>query len=140
MLRKNKLPPKQAGESSLDAVYHLADRVQSTEDEVGIVTLWQPQDHKIQQVLRRIKFRIPEHTKLTLDEYGSFVIRHLDGAATVEIIGLRLAERFGDQVEPLYERLIPYLRFLARDRRLIQEISPESNQSTDPASPGQFLG
>jgi len=108
--------------NSIKAVFKLVDRIHLAEDESGIVTLWQPQDHKIQKLLRRLKLKIPEFTTLTLDEYGSFVIKQIDGANTIEVIGIHLKEKFGSSVEPLYERLIPYMDYLAKNRRLIEKV------------------
>jgi len=110
--------------NSVKTVFKIVDRIRLTEDESGVVTLWQPQDHKIQKLLRRLKFKIPEYTTLTLDEYGSFVIKQVDGANTVEAIGLHLKIKFGSSVEPLYERLVPYMEYLAKNRNLIEKVSP----------------
>ncbi|MGB4588847.1 MAG: PqqD family protein [Clostridiaceae bacterium] len=123
MLRKNNQTLEKGLGDPIKAVFKLGERIKLTEDESGIATLWQPQDHKIQSLLRRLKFKIPAHTKLTLDEYGSFVIKQMDGIATVETIGIRLTEKFGSSVEPLYERLIPYIEYLEKNRHLIEKVS-----------------
>jgi len=125
MLRKNNRTSKKESVNPIEVVFRLMDRIRLTEDESGIVTLWQPQDHKIQKLLRRLKLKIPEYTTLTLDEYGSFVIKQINGANTIEVIGVQLTEKFGSDVEPLYERLIPYMEYLAKNRRLIEKV-PQS--------------
>lgn len=125
MLRKNNRTSKKESVNPIEVVFKLMDRIRLTEDESGIVTLWQPQDHKIQKLLRRLKLKIPEYTTLTLDEYGSFVIKQINGANTIEVIGVQLTEKFGSDVEPLYERLIPYMEYLAKNRRLIEKV-PQS--------------
>lgn len=63
-------------------------------------------------MLRRLKLRIPEYTTLTHDEFWRFVIKRIDGTTTVEAIGITLREKFGSSVEPLYERLIPYMKYI----------------------------
>ena len=125
MLRRNNLTSKKELVNPIKVIFKLVDRIKVTEDESGIVTLWQPQDHKVQKLLRRLKLKIPEYTKLTLDEYGSFVIKQIDGEVTVETIGIHLKEQFGSSVEPLYERLIPYMEYLAKNCRLIER-APQS--------------
>lgn len=125
MPRKNNQIRDNVLRNPLKAVFKLSERIKLTEDETGIATLWQPQDHKIQNLLRRLKFKIPEYSKLTLDEYGSFVIKQMDGIATVETIGVHLNEKFGSSVEPLYERLIPYIDYLEKNRHLIERV-PQS--------------
>jgi len=72
----------------MKAVLKLVNRIRLTEDEAGIVTLWKSKDHGNQKLLRRLKLRVPEYTALTLDEYGSFVIKQIDGTTTVEAIGI----------------------------------------------------
>lgn len=125
MLRRNNRTFEKNLVNPVKVVFKLVEHILLTEDDSGIVTLCQPQDHRIQNLLRRLKFKIPEYTKLTLDEYGSFVIKQIDGIATVETIGIRLTEKFGSSVEPLYERLIPYLEYLDKNRRLIEKV-PQS--------------
>lgn len=127
MPKKNKQVLEKELRNPLKTVFKLVDRIEVTEDESGIVTLKQPQDHGIQELLRRLKFKIPKYSKLTLDEYGSFVIKQMDGTATVETIGIHLTEKFGSSVEPLYERLIPYLEYLEKNRHLIEKV-PQSQK------------
>ncbi len=50
-----------------------------------------------------------EYRRVELDEYGVFVWELCDGSRTVKEIGKKLKERFGDSVEPLYERLVTFL-------------------------------
>ena len=127
MLRRNSRTSKKELANPLEVIFKLVDRIKVTEDESGIVTLWQPQDHKIQNFLRRLKLKIPDYTKLTLDEYGSFVIKQIDGATTVEAIGIHLKDKFGSSVEPLYERIIPYMEYLEKNRGMIEKV-PQSSR------------
>lgn len=104
----------------LDAVYSLSDRIGLGEDGQGIITLSDPQDHMIQRIFRRLGFRIPPQRQLTLDEYGSFVVRHMDGTANVAEIGRKLKEGFGPAAEPVFERLMPYLKALEQQRLIVK--------------------
>lgn len=114
MPRNNR--PQAAGR---DAVYRMADRIRLTENEAGIVTLSEPQDHKIQQVFRKLRFRIPEYRHWTLDAYGSFIVKQLARETALSEIARAVQEKFGPDAQPLYERLLPYLQML-EGRRLIQ--------------------
>jgi len=51
-------------------------------------------------------------TDIRLDEIGAFIWREIDGNKTVYEIGQSLLKEFGEKCEPLYERLIMYLRHL----------------------------
>jgi hypothetical protein len=43
--------------------------------------------------------------KVELDEIGTFVWDQMDGKTTVEDIGKKMQKKFGDKVEPIYDRL-----------------------------------
>lgn len=63
-------------------------------------------------------FHRPGVSHIALDTYGSFLYCSIDGKKTVEELAQLLKNRFGGAVEPLYPRLVPYLRIL-RNNRLI---------------------
>jgi phage-related protein len=52
--------------------------------------------------------------KIKLDEFGSCVWQQIDDRKTVMQIGGHLKEQFGEQVEPVYERLGMFVNLLAR--------------------------
>lgn len=47
--------------------------------------------------------------KLNLDEFGSEVFINIDGIKDVKGIGNILVEKFGDRIQPVYERLTIFL-------------------------------
>ena len=57
-------------------------------------------------------FKTPEVSNIDLDEFGSFVWLSIDGKNTVFDIGGKVKEEFGEDVEPLYPRLIQFLNVL----------------------------
>ncbi|AEH25349.1 PqqD family protein [Pyrococcus yayanosii] len=65
-----------------------------------------------------------DYRRLELDEVGAYVWQLCDGRRNVEEIGRKLREKFGDEVEPLYERLVTFLLQLAK-RGLITFKEPE---------------
>ncbi|CCJ34249.1 MULTISPECIES: PqqD family protein [Caloramator] len=56
----------------------------------------------------------PAVSDIELDGLGSRVWELIDGENTVYDIGQKLLEEFGKEAEPVYERLIMYLRYLNR--------------------------
>lgn len=50
--------------------------------------------------------------RINLDDYGSAVWNLCDGMRTVREIGEGLRDRFGEKVEPLYERLGKFIAIL----------------------------
>jgi hypothetical protein len=57
-----------------------------------------------------------KHFKIKLDELGSASWLAMDGENTIEDIGKILAEKFGDSIEPIYERLIKFTMQLHREK------------------------
>jgi hypothetical protein len=57
--------------------------------------------------------------RIRLDEIGSFVWRHLDGAHTVGDIATLLREEFGEQVDPAEERLAKLIWAFRREEFLM---------------------
>lgn len=50
-----------------------------------------------------------EYRRLELDEVGAFVWGLCDGTRTIEQIGKKVKEKFGEEAEPLYERLVTFI-------------------------------
>lgn len=85
-----------------------------------IVFLIKKQDHKIQNAMRKVKFKIPKTSKLELDAFGSFVFRQINGKNTIDDIASNLDSEFQEAAHPLYERLIPFLNYLCDNLRIIE--------------------
>lgn len=56
----------------------------------------------------------PYVSDVELDEMGSRVWQSIDGKKSVYDIGQELLKEFGDKCQPIYERLIMYIRYLNR--------------------------
>lgn len=54
----------------------------------------------------------PEKSYIHLDELGSFVLLCMDGRRTIYEISALVRERFGQKAEPLFDRLVQYVRNL----------------------------
>ncbi len=99
-------------EDVLNIIYKISDNLEYEVDKENIVTILEKQDHKVQKFFRKLKFRIPEYKKTSLDEYGSCVFLLIDGKKTVKDIGESLEVKFGDKVKPLYERLLLFVNHI----------------------------
>lgn len=64
-------------------------------------------------------FNTPKVSHVSLDEYGSFVWQHIDGVNSVGDIALQLKEHFGDDIEPLYNRLVKYMQILYNNKFIV---------------------
>ena len=60
----------------------------------------------------RVLFKTPTMMKIDLDQYGSYIWTAIDGQKNIETIANGFKKAFGDEVEPLYERLGSYVNIL----------------------------
>lgn len=70
---------------------------------------------------RKLKFRIPLYKEIEFDEISSAVFLDIDGNKTVKQIGEDLVKRFGDKVEPLYERLLIFINHIYINCKYIEK-------------------
>ncbi|NJE30264.1 PqqD family protein [Thermococcus sp. 18S1] len=75
-----------------------------------------PMDSKLDFLARRLH---GDYRRIELDEIGAYAWELCDGRRTVKEIGKALKARFGEDAEPLYERLVTFLFELAK-RYLIE--------------------
>ena len=108
-------------EEVLNLKFRVCDNVEYKIDDNGIVTIFEKQDHKIQRFFRKLKFRIPLYKEIEFDEISSAVFLDIDGNKTVKQIGEDLVKRFGDKVEPLYERLLIFINHIYINCKYIEK-------------------
>lgn len=105
----------------LNIVYLVNDDLEYEVDSRGIVTILKRQDHKIQKALRCLKAKIPEYTKIELDEKSSFVFQAIDGKKTIKEIGELVDQKFNEQAYPLYENLLLFLNHIEVNSKYISK-------------------
>jgi hypothetical protein len=108
----------------LDVIFRVSSKLAYEVNEDGIVTLLIRQDHMVQRIFRRLRVKIPEYQRITMDEFGSYTFLQIDGQKTVREIGEALEARFGDKVQPLYERLSLFLTHIQERRHYIEKAKP----------------
>ena len=108
-------------EDVLNIIFKISDNLEYEVDKDSIVTILKKQDHKIQKFFRKIKFKIPEYEKISLDKYGSYVFLQIDGKKTVKDIGENLETKYGDEAHPLYERLLLFLNHIEVNCHYIEQ-------------------
>jgi len=105
---KNK---KNKKENYLEKIPLRKEGLNWTMDEKGIVTLEVENTGVINRVFQKL-FKKPRITYIHLDENGSFVWPLIDGDRNILKIGELVEEHFGDEANPLYERLVKYFAIL----------------------------
>ncbi|WP_207640957.1 PqqD family protein [Clostridium lundense] len=110
-------------EEVLSIIFKVSDSLEYEVDKDNIVTILEKQDHKIQNFFRKLKFRIPEYKRISMDEYGSYVFLQINGKKTVKDIGENLEAKYGDKTHPLYERLLLFLNHIDVNCHYIEKIN-----------------
>jgi hypothetical protein len=86
--------------------------------ENGLVTLIVPKFKNKYLVRWFVPMLAKPNIKVKLDEFGSFVWNKCDGGTTVEKIGEEMAQRFGEPLGSLYERIGRFVAKLSHDKFL----------------------
>lgn len=97
------------------------------EESKGIVKLIFHHDKIIEKVVRWL-VKKPCISDVELDKYGSSVWLLIDGSNTVYDIGQELLMEFGEKIEPVYERLVMFLRYLNRKGWIAFDKSKEQEE------------
>ena len=80
-----------------------------------LVYLKKKHNHIFDKIAQKMFFT-PKESNIKLEGYGSDVFRMIDGKANIIEIGSKLKEKYGDEVEPLYERLSQFIQILYTKR------------------------
>lgn len=88
-------------------------RHEAWEEKKDIVYLIFYHDHPVQKLANWL-VKKPNKSDIKLDELGSTVWKLIDGSRNVFEIGELVREKFGEGCEPLYDRLVLFLRYLNR--------------------------
>ena len=109
-------------EEILNLKFRICDSINYKVDDNGIVTVLEKQDHNIQKFFRKLRFKIPLYKEITFDEISSEVFTQIDGIKTVKEIGEYLEVKFGEKINPLYERLLTFLNHIYVNCNYIEKI------------------
>lgn len=77
--------------------------------------------------LAQIFLHKPKVSQIHLEEFGSFLWPRINGNSTIYDIGQQVQENFGEKAEPLYPRLVQYIRNLEQYDFVIVK-KPESGR------------
>lgn len=100
---------KKKSENYLDFIPVINPKNDWSED--GIVTIHMVHRGFYASIAQKV-FHTPRVSHIKLDEYGSFLWKRINGERTVGQLAQQLKEQFGDQAEPLYDRLVKYMQIL----------------------------
>jgi hypothetical protein len=114
-VKKRKVEPKPV--NLLELIPH--KNIQAEKSEGGSYILLKPK-YKHPWFVKNILPRLQNpYFKVKLDDIGSFIWELCDGQNSVEQIAREMKTKFGDKVEPLYERLGTYFQNLEKNKFII---------------------
>ena len=125
MKRKTQAPPEEVNLLGLVPVRNM--KWETSEE--GQVVLLRPKYRNAflaRLLLPRMK---NPHFKIKLDDIGSYFWQNCDGARTIKEIAELQKQRFGEAVDPLYDRISLFLQTLQRSRFIV---FMETNGQADP--------
>jgi len=73
----------------------------------------------LHHMLAQKLFRAPRVSHITLDAFGSFLWKRIDGVRSVGDLAEELKARFGEEAEPLYDRLVQYMKILQNNHFIL---------------------
>lgn len=71
--------------------------------------------------IAQILFKRPKISWIELEGMGSFIWNQIDGKRNVYEIGKLVKEKYGQEAEPLYERLSTYIKTLHNSCFIVYE-------------------
>ena len=107
---------KKKSENYLDFIPIINSKNDWSEGEDGIVTIHMVHRGFYATIAQKV-FHTPRVSHIKLDEYGSFL--RINGERTVGQLAQQLKEQFGDQAEPLYDRLVKYMQILRNNEFIL---------------------
>ncbi len=102
---------KKQQKNYLDLIPVRAKELSWTRDDEGIVILEVENTGVFNRIAQRF-FKRPKVTKVHMEPFGSFLWPLIDGGRTVKELADRLKERFGEEAEPLYPRVVKYMQIM----------------------------
>ena len=106
---------KKREDNYLDYVPQKSQNFKWVNKEDGIVQIIVDRNSLFEKIVRKLFFT-PESYKVDLDRIGSFIWLQIDGEKDLYDIGELLKSEFGDDIEPLYKRLIQYINILKNNK------------------------
>ena len=95
----------------LDVVPRHNPKVGFEISEDGKVTILQENKGLFNFIAQKL-FKKPRISQIHLDDMGNFIWPLLDGERSLYDISVLVKEEFGEKAEPLYNRLVQYIRTL----------------------------
>lgn len=95
----------------LEFIPRRVDKYKWEHDEEGNVTIFVENKGAFNRIAQKI-LKKPKVSQIHLQGIGNFVWPLIDGETNILDLGIKVKEHFGEDAEPLYERLSEYMKML----------------------------
>ena len=95
----------------LDKVPAKPQSIAWKENSKGLITL-EIENKGIANKIAQMLFKKPKTSYIHLDKMGSFIWKNIDGELKIYDIGNIVGENFGDEANPLFERLAIFFKIM----------------------------
>ena len=102
---------KKQQKNYLDLIPERSSELTWSADEEGIIVLEVENTGAFNRMAQNL-FKKPKVTKVHMEKYGSFLWPLIDGEKTVMELADLQKEEFGEEVEPLYPRVVKYMQIM----------------------------
>lgn len=102
---------KKQKKNYLELIPERAEQIDWETEEDGIVVLQVENTGVFNRIAQKL-FKRPRYTKVHMDRYGSFLWLLIDGKKTVLELADLQKQAFGEEVEPLYPRIVKYFQIV----------------------------
>lgn len=102
---------KKQSKNYLDLIPRRAPELRWSSGEEGLVVLEVENTGIFNRIAQKL-FKRPKYTKVHMEKYGSFLWPLIDGKRTVMELADLQEERFGDEVQPVYPRVVKYMQIM----------------------------
>lgn len=105
----------QKDDNFLDLIPVRTSTMKWHEDENGMIHIMIPRKEVIDRLVRLFK-KTPDQMRVDLDEIGSSAWKLMDGEHTIGEICLLMSECYGEEVNPVHERVGTYINILRNNK------------------------
>lgn len=102
---------KKQQKNYLDLIPERDLKIPWNQDEKGIIVLEVENTGIFNRIAQKF-FKRPKYTKVHMEKYGSYLWPLIDGKRTVMELAQLQKEAFGEEVEPLYPRVVKYFQIM----------------------------
>ncbi|MBR1599460.1 MAG: PqqD family peptide modification chaperone [Lachnospiraceae bacterium] len=105
------MKPKEKAGNYLDYIPRIVEEYKWEKDGEDNVTIFVENKGIYNRIAQKL-FGRPKVSQIHLQGIGNYIWPLIDGKKSIHELGARVKEHYGDEAEPLYERLTEYMKML----------------------------